>query len=180
MDNKKIIKKIRTKVIEKIRYNIKKIDKTFNYKKASLDIEEGVYHYSMSKMYKPDEYDKYIPDWTNSRNRDVYIKRATLVINNTDYDGIVNNIFLVKDLIDGLVKPYDIGFSMTPEEMFPQRYIKYVEKFLEEEEVPDGDFRCGKCKSRKIVYFTQQCRSADEMTSQFFTCTRCKNRWRIG
>lgn len=180
MDNRKIIKKIRTKVIDRLRYCMKKYNKEFPYKKASLEIEEGIYHYSLSKSYKEFDYDSVIPDWINIDKREIYIKRATLVINNIDYDGVVENYRLIENLFERKIKPYELGFSMTAEQMFPERYIKHVDLFLEEEEIPDGDFKCGKCKSRKIVYFTKQCRSADEMESQFFTCTNCKNRWRIG
>jgi DNA-directed RNA polymerase subunit M/transcription elongation factor TFIIS len=44
--------------------------------------------------------------------------------------------------------------------------------------VPDGVFRCGRCKSRKTVYHQLQVRAADEPMTTFITCTECHLRWK--
>jgi len=50
---------------------------------------------------------------------------------------------------------------------------------IQEEEVADGLFQCGKCKSKKTTYYSLQTRSADEPMTNFITCTNCENRWKM-
>lgn len=45
-------------------------------------------------------------------------------------------------------------------------------------EMPDGVFRCGRCKSKKTTYYEMQTRCADEPMTVFVTCVNCGNRWR--
>ncbi len=45
-------------------------------------------------------------------------------------------------------------------------------------EVEEGVMECGKCKSKRTISFTKQCRAADESTSVFSQCVECGNRWR--
>ena len=40
------------------------------------------------------------------------------------------------------------------------------------------DFENKKCDSREAVWWMLQTRSADEPTTQFFRCTKCKTTWR--
>jgi DNA-directed RNA polymerase subunit M/transcription elongation factor TFIIS len=44
--------------------------------------------------------------------------------------------------------------------------------------VPDGAFRCRRCKSWKTTYYEMQTRSADEPMTVFVTCLNCDNRWK--
>lgn len=46
------------------------------------------------------------------------------------------------------------------------------------EEDYEGLFKCGKCKSRKTVYYQMQTRSADEPMTTYVTCKNCENRWK--
>lgn len=41
-----------------------------------------------------------------------------------------------------------------------------------------GQFTCGKCKSRKTVYYQLQTRSADEPMTTYITCVNCNHRWK--
>jgi transcription elongation factor S-II len=41
-----------------------------------------------------------------------------------------------------------------------------------------GQFTCGKCKSRKTVYYQLQTRSADEPMTTYITCVKCNHRWK--
>jgi DNA-directed RNA polymerase subunit M/transcription elongation factor TFIIS len=43
--------------------------------------------------------------------------------------------------------------------------------------VPDGEFTCRACKSRRIHMKLRQIRSGDEAMTQFFTCADCKKKW---
>ena len=47
------------------------------------------------------------------------------------------------------------------------------------ENIPDGIFTCGRCKSRKVTYYQLQIRSADEPMTTFCTCHNCDNRWKF-
>ena len=40
------------------------------------------------------------------------------------------------------------------------------------------EFKCGKCKKRKVTYYQKQTRSADEPMTTFLTCVNCGNQWR--
>ena len=42
------------------------------------------------------------------------------------------------------------------------------------------EYKCGKCKSRKIKYSQAQTRSADEPMTTFFACLECGNKWKMG
>ena len=46
------------------------------------------------------------------------------------------------------------------------------------EEAMTDQFKCGRCKSRKCIYYELQTRSADEGMTIFITCLNCGNRWR--
>jgi transcription elongation factor S-II len=39
-------------------------------------------------------------------------------------------------------------------------------------------FKCGKCKARRAIYYQKQTRSADEPMTTFITCLNCGHEWR--
>lgn len=43
----------------------------------------------------------------------------------------------------------------------------------------EGEFTCGKCRSKKTTYYQMQTRSADEPLTTFVTCLKCSNRWKF-
>jgi transcription elongation factor S-II len=43
----------------------------------------------------------------------------------------------------------------------------------------EGQFKCGKCKSKKTDYYQMQTRSADEPMTTYVTCKACGNRWKF-
>lgn len=51
--------------------------------------------------------------------------------------------------------------------------------YMKNIEIKEGEFQCGKCKSKKIASTQKQMRSADEPMTTFFHCTNCHNRWKI-
>lgn len=51
--------------------------------------------------------------------------------------------------------------------------------FSDPNNVPDGMFKCGKCKSMKTTYYQLQTRSADEPMTTFVTCINCNNCWKF-
>ena len=46
------------------------------------------------------------------------------------------------------------------------------------EDVTEGEYTCGKCKSRRVGRRLKQTRSADEPMTVFLRCTVCPNRWK--
>ena len=50
---------------------------------------------------------------------------------------------------------------------------------FKEEEIEEGIFQCKKCGSQKTTFYSLQTRSADEPMTNFITCVKCKNRWKI-
>ena len=47
-----------------------------------------------------------------------------------------------------------------------------------EESLPTIKIECEKCGNNEAVWWMLQTRSADEPTTQFYRCTKCKNTWR--
>jgi DNA-directed RNA polymerase subunit M/transcription elongation factor TFIIS len=58
-----------------------------------------------------------------------------------------------------------------------QRDLVYERSKVQDENY-EGQFKCGKCKSKKTTYYQMQTRSADEPMTTFVTCTGCGNRWK--
>jgi len=46
-------------------------------------------------------------------------------------------------------------------------------------DIPDAGLKCKKCQSNDITYEFLQTRSADEGTTIFCTCGRCRKRWKM-
>lgn len=47
-----------------------------------------------------------------------------------------------------------------------------------EESLPTIEIECENCGNNEAVWWMLQTRSADEPTTQFYRCTKCKNTWR--
>jgi DNA-directed RNA polymerase subunit M len=43
---------------------------------------------------------------------------------------------------------------------------------------PTVSVTCPKCGNNKAYFFSVQTRAGDEAETRFFTCTKCKHRWR--
>ncbi len=44
----------------------------------------------------------------------------------------------------------------------------------------DDQVRCGKCGNWGAFYYMRQTRRADEPTTRFYQCTKCKRKWKSG
>lgn len=56
--------------------------------------------------------------------------------------------------------------------------LKVLEEGDQKEELPSINIPCPKCDNNTAVWWMLQTRSADEATTQFFRCTKCKHTWR--
>jgi len=73
---------------------------------------------------------------------------------------------------------------MTKEELYPELWDEIRAGILStipdtEKEIPDGMFKCGKCKTMKTAYTQVQTRSADEPMTTYVCCLNCGNRWKF-
>lgn len=80
-------------------------------------------------------------------------------------------------------------FDMKPWEMKPELWeaafenaarirMRHSDFAPDPAKVPDGAFQCGKCKSKKTVYYEMQTRAADEPMTLFIRCVMCGSRWK--
>jgi DNA-directed RNA polymerase subunit M len=81
------------------------------------------------------------------------------------------------------------GFQKPLGSSESQRFVESIEKPRETVIVKDttkGDDRtlpitkaeCPKCGNTKAYYWMMQTRSADEASTRFYQCTKCKHTWR--
>jgi transcription elongation factor S-II len=56
--------------------------------------------------------------------------------------------------------------------------LKNMAKHMNVDDMPDGIFRCSKCKSYKTTYYQLQTRSADEPMTNFHSCFNCGKIWK--
>lgn len=135
-------------------------------KEIVLEIERGIYETSVSEDY--------------------YKQRALFIINNLNpKNKAVKNKQLIVNLLDGTIEPYQLGASISAQELMPERYIKSEivvdQKQLTKEEIealPDSPVACFRCRSKKNTYTTRQIRASDEPETKFFYCYNCENRWK--
>jgi transcription elongation factor S-II len=91
----------------------------------------------------------------------------------------------------GLVASVRVGdttperlLQMTPQEMDPGLWKPYYDRIAAKEllrsndVVPEGILQCGRCKSKRVVWYQMQTRSADEPMTVFATCSECGKRWK--
>ncbi len=64
------------------------------------------------------------------------------------------------------------------ENVEPEESILAFEGDEGEESHPTIKIECEKCGHDEAVWWMLQTRSADEPTTQFYRCTKCKNTWR--
>jgi transcription elongation factor S-II len=97
----------------------------------------------------------------------------------------VGNGRLLKRCLDGEF-PLEHIPSMTPYEMFPERWQQLADKMLiREQKLLEGDksqatdeYKCKRCHKRECTYYQMQTRSADEPMTVFISCLNCGNRWK--
>ena len=119
--------------------------------------------------------------WTNPIFVKKYSKLARKIIANITYTPNASKVRY--NIINNIWSPETIA-TMTHEELYPEYYaelkLKIMAKYVrtKPENISDGLFKCGKCKSMKTTYTQAQTRSADEPMTTFVTCLNCENHWK--
>ena len=171
-------KKVYTKMLELLEsqnkqpYSFSKDD----LQKFALNIERGIYNYTMDKSYKL--------DWENHLYKHTYISKAVRIYTNLNPDNSLQNKELIHRLFTKEFTEFELAFFES-DRLFPSRYYELLDKYGTKLEVqkPEADvqgmFRCGKCKTYKTTYYQMQTRSADEPMTTFVSCVNCGNRWKF-
>lgn len=55
-----------------------------------------------------------------------------------------------------------------------KNYLRFLQS---SDDIEEGLFQCGKCKSKKIFTTSKQTNRCDEATKVFACCSQCKNSW---
>lgn len=152
-----------------------KIDKIINNKKHSLNLEKGIFNYSLKEANNK----KVVKKWDNPYFVQIYIDKLRSVFFN------LNTEYVLKILSNGDIKPHNIAF-MTHQELSPHKWDELIKekikrdknKFETKIEAATDTFTCRKCRQNKCTYYQLQTRSADEPMTTFVTCLNCDNRWK--
>jgi DNA-directed RNA polymerase subunit M len=59
-----------------------------------------------------------------------------------------------------------------------KKEVPVIEKSDDLNVLPKTEKRCPKCSHNEAFWILRQMRGSDEPESRFYTCTKCKHRWR--
>ncbi len=95
-----------------------------------------------------------------------------------------NNVLLLDKVISGKFKIQDIVFNLKPWDLKPdiwkgERSQIEIYSIIDEKDIPDGLYKCGKCKQYKTKYVELQTSRGDEATTKKVVCLLCGKRWRV-
>ena len=154
----------------------------FLNKTYATNIEKSIFNWSIQETKKHSE----IPAWENIWFKERYKRKYLSILFNLSH----TDTYLQTRIRSGEVKTSTIAF-LSPQELFPSgpTAVAIEENKLEDarkerikakmEEISDGMFQCGKCKSKKTTYYQLQTRCADEPMTTFVTCLNCRKRWKM-
>jgi len=128
-----------------------------NLQKMALNIEKAIFNHTLivypvtewNELFKYWYHQKLVTIYTNL-NQDSYLKNSNLIIR-----------YFAKEFTEDQLM-YFMGDRLFPEK-YNEYYIEYKKSLpgeIVKEEIPDGLFTCGKCKSKKTTYYQLQTRSA--------------------
>lgn len=146
------------------------------------DLEIGIYNASLDYA----NMNKIVLNWDNPHFKDVYCNKARSIYSNLKTDSYIQNKTLIQQIKNNNILPHDIP-NMKIEHMFPARWEEIMnktrDKFKNAYEISNmvamtNRFVCKKCKSRKITYYDQMTRSADEAITTFYQCQECGYKWK--
>lgn len=152
----------------------KKIDQKLNNEKASLNLEKGIFNYTLKEA----DNRKIVKKWDNKFFVQIYLNhlRSILINLNDKWIAAINS---------GEIQSHKLAF-MNHQELDYDRWAEMIDtkskrdknKFEVNMAAATDTFTCRKCKGKKCTYYTQQVRSADEPCTIFVQCIDCGNRWK--
>ena len=160
---------------ESFRVNIrKKIDEILENEKNSLNLEKGIYNYTLKEA----DQRKIVKKWDNKYFVQIYLNHLRSIMNNLNKN-------IINSLNDGSIKPHIIAF-MTHQELCPEKWTTLIEEKIKRDKnkfetnvaASTDTFTCRKCKGNQCTYYMQQVRSADEPMNIYVTCIDCGNRFK--
>ena len=143
--------------------------------RRAKNLEIGVYNFAIDEATRK----RTIRKWDNPYFVQIYVdKLRSLSYNIRTHPTIMENVESGQILVQEL--PFMIHQELAPEcwEDLIEEKRKRDQNTYKEEEVEDGDFKCGKCGSMKCKWYQLQTRSADEPMTTFVQCTKCPARWK--
>lgn len=149
--------------------------KFFNKESYAKNLETGIFNSSLQEADR----NKTIKKWDNPYFVLIYIGKLKTIIFNLE-----NFAHLKKMVNDKQIKAQELAF-MIHQELAPDKWNHLIEakrkrdqNNYNDQDVEDGEFKCGKCGSRKCKWYQMQTRAADEPMTTFVTCTQCQRKWK--
>lgn len=167
-------KEFRSNVVSKLNILIKK-------KKISLNLEKGLYNWSIEESKKKNV----IRKWSNSNFVLIYTNKLKSIYSNLNPKSYIHNKSLLKRLKSKEFKPHEVAF-MSHQEMLPDMWRPLIEKKHARDKsavevnlsAATDQFHCFKCHKNQCTFYEMQTRSADEPMTTFINCLNCGNRWK--
>ena len=159
----------------------KKLNKIIRKKKLSLNLEKGIFNYTIQTA----RLRNIVRKWDNKAFVMIYVDKFKGLLLNLNAKSTVKNKELLKRLKNGEFKAHELAF-MTHQELYPEKWKYLIDKKIKRDKsegvvdlsAATDEFFCFKCKKRKCSYYQMQTRSADEPMTTFVTCLLCGNNWR--
>lgn len=160
---------------ENFRLNIrKKINERLNNEQASLNLEKGIFNYTIKEA----EQRKIIKKWDNKFFVQIYLNHLRSILINL-------NDRWIQEINNGTIKAHTLAF-MTHQELNYEKWAQLIEvkskrdknKFEVNIAASTDTFTCRKCKGNQCTYYQMQTRSADEPMTVYVNCLTCGNRWK--
>lgn len=161
------------KELESIKYKDAISENRVNPQSLSSALEICVYNHTAAKTKS---------NRPNYTFRCIYKRRAILLID-LFRSGEIDEKVLSRKLSPQEIEYMDVYALCEKSRIFKQNIITESQSLSQQtgnpEDLPDGLFKCGFCKSYKTTYYQLQTRSADEPMTTFARCLICSKRWKF-